>query len=50
MNVVRDLFDKAESQGYLTTDDILDAFPEAEETLDQLDEIFILLHSAGIEV
>lgn len=50
MNVVRDLFNKAESQGYLTTDDILDTFPEAEETLDQLDEIFILLYNAGIEV
>ncbi len=50
MDVVGELFDKAEVQGYLTTDDILDLLPETEETLEQLDEVFILLHSAGIEV
>jgi RNA polymerase primary sigma factor len=50
MDVVGELLDKAEVQGYLTTDDILDLLPEAEETLDQLEEIFILLHEAGIEV
>jgi RNA polymerase primary sigma factor len=50
MNVVGELLDKAEIQGYLTTDDILDLLPEAEETLDQLEEVFIFLHSAGIEV
>ena len=41
---------KAELQGYLTTDDILDLLPEAEETLEQLEEIFILLHESGIKV
>ncbi len=50
MDVVGELLDKAEIQGYLTTDDILDMLPEAEETLDQLEEIFILLQEAGIEV
>ena len=50
MDVVGELLEKAEIQGYLTTDDILDLLPEAEETLDQLEEIFILLHNAGIEV
>jgi RNA polymerase primary sigma factor len=50
MDAVRKLFDKAEIQGYLTTDDILDLLPEAEETLEQLEEVFILLHEAGIEV
>jgi RNA polymerase primary sigma factor len=50
MDVVGVLLDKAETQGYLTTDDILDVFPEAEETLEQLDEVFILLHEAGIEL
>ena len=50
MDVVGELFDKAEVQGYLTTGDIMDLLPEAEETLEQLDEIFILLHAAGIEV
>ena len=50
MDVVGELMDKAEIQGYLTTDDILDLLPEAEETLEQLEEIFISLHEAGIEV
>jgi len=50
MDVVGELLDKAELQGYLTTDDILDSLPEAEETLEQLEEVFILLHEAGIEV
>jgi RNA polymerase primary sigma factor len=50
MDVVGELLDKAETQGYLTTDDILDLLPEAEETLDQLDEVFILLHEAGIDL
>jgi RNA polymerase primary sigma factor len=50
MDVVGELLDKAEIQGYLTTDDILDLLPEAEETLEQLEEIFISLHGAGIEV
>jgi len=50
MDIVRELLDKAQVQGYLTTDDILDLLPEAEEILDQLEEIFILLHKAGVEV
>jgi len=50
MDVVGELLEKAEVQGYLTTDDILDLLPEAEETLEQLDDVFILLHEAGIEV
>ncbi|RLC67404.1 MAG: RNA polymerase subunit sigma, partial [Chloroflexi bacterium] len=50
MDVVDKLLDKAEVQGYLTTDDILNLLPDAEETLEQLEEIFILLHEAGIEV
>ena len=50
MDVVGELFDKAEIQGYLTTDDILDLLPEAEETLEQLEEIFISLHEAGVKV
>ena len=50
MDIVGELLEKAEVQGYLTTDDILDLLPEAEETLDQLEDVFILLHEAGIEV
>ncbi|MGQ9467571.1 MAG: RNA polymerase sigma factor [Anaerolineae bacterium] len=38
------------AQGHVTFDDILNIFPEAEENLDQLEEIFALLMSAGIPV
>jgi RNA polymerase primary sigma factor len=44
------LMNKASDQGYLTTEDILEIFPEAEENLDQLEEVFMLLQDAGIEI
>ena len=44
------LMQKAGDQGYLTSEDILEAFPEAEENIDQLEEVFILLQEAGIDV
>ncbi len=50
MDAVGELLDRAEVRGYLCTGDILDVLPEAEEALDQLEEIFIVLHEAGIEV
>ena len=50
MDIVGELLEKAEAQGYLTTTDILDLLPEAEETLEQLEDIFILLQETGIEV
>ncbi len=50
MDVVGELLEKAETQGFLTTSDILNLLPEAEETLEQLEEIFISLHESGIEV
>lgn len=50
MNVIGELLERAEIKGYLTTDDILDLLPEAEETLEQLEDIFISLHKAGVEV
>jgi RNA polymerase primary sigma factor len=50
MDIVGELLERAEIQGYLTTDDILGLLPEAEETLEQLEDIFILLHESGIEV
>jgi RNA polymerase primary sigma factor len=44
------LMQKAGSQGYLTNEDILEAFPEAEDNIDQLEEVFIFLQEAGIEI
>jgi RNA polymerase primary sigma factor len=49
-NVLDDLLQKATDQGYLTTDDLLAAFPEAEDSISQLEEIFIQLINQGIEV
>ena len=50
IDVVAELLEKAEAQGYLTPDDILDAFPEAEENLDQLEDLFAYIQDAGIEI
>ena len=49
-NVLDNLMDKATASGYLVTDDLLAAFPEAEDNMAQLEEIFIQLINQGIEV
>lgn len=49
-NVFDNLMHKATSRGYLVTDDLLAAFPEAEDNMAQLEEIFIQLINQGIEV
>ena len=50
MDTVSELLERAELQGYLTSSDILEVLPEAEDSLEQLEEIFISLHELGIEV
>ncbi|MCS7179280.1 MAG: sigma-70 family RNA polymerase sigma factor [Anaerolineae bacterium] len=50
MNILEDLLEKAEVQGYLNINDILDLLPEAESSPEQLDEVIALLSEAGIEV
>jgi RNA polymerase primary sigma factor len=50
MDVLTELMEKAEVQGFLMTDDIMAAFPEAEEALEQLEDVFISLQQAGIEI
>jgi len=50
LDVVTELLEKAEVQGYLTADDVLEAFPEAEENLEQLEEVFSYLIESGIEI
>ncbi|MBL7201294.1 MAG: RNA polymerase sigma factor RpoD [Anaerolineae bacterium] len=44
------LIEKAELQGYLTMGEVLEAFPDPEERLDQVEEVFLRLNEAGIEV
>jgi RNA polymerase primary sigma factor len=44
------LLEKAAEQGYLTTNDILELFPEVEEDLAQLEELFIDLQARDIPV
>ena len=48
-HLLSDLIEKAESQGYLTTEDIMEAFSENDGP-DQMDEMFAMLHNAGVEV
>ncbi len=50
MSLLDSLMHKATTRGYLITDDLLTAFPEAEDTMTQLEEIFIQLINQGIEV
>lgn len=50
MDILEELLEKAEAQGYLTISDILDLLPEAESSPEQLDEIIALLSEAGVEV
>jgi len=47
---VAKLLERAEMQGYLTLDDVLEAFPEAEENLEQLEDVFIYFQDADIEI
>jgi RNA polymerase primary sigma factor len=47
---ILELLEKAEVQGYLTVDDVLEAFPDPEERLDQIEEVFLRLNEAEIEV
>jgi RNA polymerase primary sigma factor len=47
---IRRLLGKADERGYLTMDEILDAFPQAEDRLDRLEEVFAYLYDHGVEV
>lgn len=44
------LLDEAEEEGYLTLDQIMEAFPEAEEDLSDLEDFFTYLHGHDIQV
>lgn len=44
------LMDRASAQGYLLTDDIIEAFPHAEQAKAHLDELFAFLQGCDIQV
>jgi len=44
------LLKKASERGYITSNEILEAFPQAEEDLLQLEELFVYLHDRGIDI
>ncbi|MFQ5812228.1 MAG: sigma-70 family RNA polymerase sigma factor [Anaerolineae bacterium] len=49
-NKIQLLLDEANEEGYITLDQILEAFPEAEEDLAQLQDLFAYLYDQGIDV
>ena len=44
------LLAKAEKQGYVTIDDLMEFFPDAEEKLTELEDLFIYLSNEGVQV
>jgi len=50
LDPVKELTEKAEEQGYLTVEDVLEFFPEAEKNLPQLEDLLMQLYSEGIEI
>lgn len=48
--VMNALLEKADNQGFLTTEDILEIMPDAEDAVDRLEDIFLWLNAAGVEV
>ena len=49
-DVVGELLEKADRQGYLTSEDVFEAIAEVEDSIERLDEVYLTLHSAGIEI
>ncbi len=48
--VTQDLIKKARDQGFLTQDEILESFPDAEKRVDELDSLYDELLAEGIDV
>jgi RNA polymerase primary sigma factor len=48
--LVPQLVEKGKAQGWLSQEQILAAFPEAESNMEQLEEVYILLFEEGIEL
>jgi RNA polymerase primary sigma factor len=50
LDPVKELVEKAEEQGYLMVEDVLEFFPEAERNLPQLEDTLMYLYDQGIEI
>lgn len=50
LGAVEELLERAREQGYITSAEILEAMPEAEANLAQLEDLFFYLYDEGIEV
>src|SRR3989344_3119895 len=48
--VTHELVQKAKDQGFLTQDEILAVFPDAEDRIEELDELYEILLEEGIDV
>ena len=47
---LRTLMDKASVQGYLTTDDLMDAFPDTSGDMERLSVVLIALRRRGVDI
>jgi RNA polymerase primary sigma factor len=50
VELMNSLLEKADNQGFLTTDDIIEVLPDVDEAPEQLEEIIMWLHGAGVEI
>jgi RNA polymerase primary sigma factor len=50
MDIIDELVEKGEDQGFLTLADILETLPDAEDEPGQLDDVFVLMQEAGIDI
>jgi len=50
LEIIADLMERADAQGFLTTDDLMEVIGDIEEGQDHLEEVLIALAAAGIKV
>lgn len=50
LELVAELLEKADAQGYLTTDDILDVMSDPDESMEHAEDVFIALVAAGVDI
>ncbi|MFQ6059245.1 MAG: RNA polymerase sigma factor region1.1 domain-containing protein, partial [Anaerolineae bacterium] len=49
-SATQQLLARGKKQGYVTLSDIMELFPQAEEDLAQLEDLYLMLYEAGIEI